>query len=257
VDKLRDIALVTYTNSMCHDVLRPHVGQLEKFAGSFNSYILSNDMPQFGLNTDKHEVILYDNSDSYYTQWVKCLEHVKEDYIVYLQEDFFLYGDVNYEEILRCKDFLDGNDYSFVRFGKFELRLGMHRSEFQIKDFPDIKLDENIFDAYCHDRDCYAFMMQATLWKKSDYIKLYHHVKSDIWHEAPKWNEGMRDLGTKGAFYHSPEMKQLGKWHWESKLWPHICTAVGYGKWSLTHHDHRLTDILSEYNIDPNGRGVR
>ena len=255
---LNKIALITYTNSKCHDILRVHSGQIEKFAGKFNSYVLSNETPsEEDLNKDKHQVILYNNEDPYYKQWVGCLKEIKEDYIIYLQEDFLLYDNVDYDEVLRCLEFLHESDLSFVRFLKFELSLGKHRQQFKIKDYPDIKLGENLFDAYCHDPDCYAFMMQASLWKKKDYVDLYNKVKSDIWHEAPKWNEGMREMNMKGAFYHHDTMPKLGKWHWESKIWPHVCTAVGYGKWSITHHDHRLTDILKEYDVDPNVRGTR
>ena len=255
---LDNIALITYTNNKCHDILRPHAGQIEKHAGKLKSYVLSNELPNDNdLNKENHKVFLYNNDDPYYKQWVDCLENIDEDYLIYSQEDFLIYDQVDYDEILRCKKFLDESDYSFVRFLKFELSLGKHRSQFKIKDYPNIELADKIFDAYCQDPDCYAFMMQATIWKKSDYVKLYNNVESEIWHEAPKWNKGMRDLGIKGAFYHEDSMPKLGKWHWESKIWPHVCTAVGYGKWSISHHDNRLTDILKQYDIDPSVRGVR
>jgi hypothetical protein len=255
---INDVALITYTNEKCHDILRIHAGQIEKFANKFNSYVFSNKLPESNiLNQEKHKVFIYDNSDPYYKHWVNCLENIKEKYIIYLQEDFLLYDNVDYDRILECKKFLEETDFSFTRFGKFELRLGIHRSEFKIKNYPDIKLGNDIYDAYCHDKDCYAFMMQASIWKKQDFLDLYNKVKADIWHESPVWNAGMRAINMKGSFHHVNSLPQLGKWHWESKVWPHICTAVGYGKWSITHHDHRLTDILRQYNVDPKTRGTR
>ena len=124
---LNKIALVTYTNSNCHDILRIHSGQIEKFADKFNSYVLSNETPSSDcLNKDKHSVILYNNEDPYYKQWTNCLESISEDYIIYLQEDFLLFDQVDYEEISRCLEFLENSDNSFVRFAKFELSLGKH-----------------------------------------------------------------------------------------------------------------------------------
>ena len=256
MSETNNIALVTYTNLKCHDVLRPHLGQINKFADKFKSHVFTNEIPEFDIG--KHQVSLYDDKKPYYQQWLDCLNDVKEDYIIYLQEDFWLFNDVDYDEIARCKKFLDESDYSFVRLAKYELRLGLHRPhDYNIKDFPDVKLDDKLFDTYCHDRDCYSFMMQTTLWKKKDFIKLYGHAKSDTWIESPIWWNATMDCGIKGAFYHSDDMPKLGPWHWESKIWPHISTAVGYGKWTLSVHGDRLKKMLDVYDINPHVRGIR
>ena len=133
--EVSDICVVTYTNSNCHDVLQVHVGQLDKFASGIKSYVLTDKSPSCHLID--HEVILYDNNDFYYKQWLSSLEQIQQNYIIYLQEDFFLYDHVNYEELLRCKSFLESSDYSFVRFAKFDLRRGIHDSKFNtiIQDF--------------------------------------------------------------------------------------------------------------------------
>jgi len=249
-----DICAVTYTNSNCHDVLQVHAGQLDKFASGIKSYILTDQKPSFQLKN--HEIITYNNNKPYYEQWLSSLEKIKENYIIYLQEDFFLYENVDYEELTYCRSFLENSDYSFTRFAKFDLRRGIHDSRFKLKEFPDKLISDKIYDAYTLDEDCFSFMMQATMWKKKDFISLYGHVKSEKWFENSAWDKGIRDLKIKGAFHHGGS-KQLGKFHWESKVWPHICTAVGKGKWSITHHDHKLTDILQEYKVDLSIRGTR
>jgi len=257
VKDLSKISLVTYTNLNCHDILRPHIGQIDKFASKFKSHIFTDGVPDFGFNKDRHQISIYDDSEPYYKQWLTCLDNVEEDYIIYLQEDFWLFDHTDYSEILRCKKFLDESDYSFVRLAKYDLRLGMHRPKsYKIKDFPDVRLDDNIFDAYCHDSDCYSFMMQATLWKKKDFIKLYSQAKSTRI-ESPEWWEATMDCKIKGAFYHQEDMPKLGPWHWQSKTLPHISTAVGYGKWTLSVHGGRLLDIINEYGIDVKKRGTR
>jgi hypothetical protein len=251
---MNNCSIVTYTNSKCHDVLRVHAGQIEKYSENIKSYIFSDKVPDFDL--ENHTVITYKNSDPYYTHWVSCLESVKDDFFIYLQEDFFLTDTVLKGELERCKDFLHKSDYSFVRLSRFDLAAGIHRKEKNIKEFPDVELERNIFDAHICDPDSFAFMMQATLWKKKDFIDFYNESKSKLWLESREFDDVMKNKKIKGAFYCSGEEK-LGKYHWRSSIWPHICTAIGKGKWSITHHDETLTDILSEYSVNTSIRGTR
>lgn len=257
-NNLKNIAVVTYTNTKCHDILRIHANQIEEYAGNIKSYILTDQEPKTLINAGAHEVILYDDNKPYYKQWVESLNSIEEEYIIYLQEDFLLFDDVKYDEIKKCVNFLSNSEYSFVRFSKFELQMAVHggRRGFNRKDFLDIKLEENIYDAYCQDPDCYSFMMQATIWKKNDFVRLYNAAESKMWYEDIFWNEATRSAKIQGAFYYSGGLK-LGKFHYESHIWPHVCTAVGSGKWSITHHDNRLRDILKKYNVDTSIRGTR
>jgi hypothetical protein len=251
---LEDISVITYTNSKCHDVLNIHLKQLDKFASQIKSYVLTNEYPKFDVGN--HQIILYNDSDPYYVQWTKSLDSVKENYLIYQQEDFFLDNQVNYNEVKRCKNFLESSDYSFVRLLKVMLEGAIHRPELKMKSFDDIKLDDNIYDAHVLDPDSFAFMMQSTLWKKKDFIKLYEHVKSQMWLESREWDKGMREIKTKGSYYYGGSLK-TGKYHWEPEIWPYICTAVGKGKWNVSHHGDRLTNMLNEYKIDIGVRGTR
>jgi hypothetical protein len=251
---MEEICTVTYTNSSCHDILKIYVGQRNKFAPQIKSYVFTDSMPDFDVSG--HTVVLYDNNDPYYLQWIKCLASVSESYIIYQQEDFFLDGNIDLPEIIRCKSFLDKSDYSFVRLLKIMLQGAIHRPELKMKEFPDIELEKFIYDAHISDPNSFAFMMQTTLWKKKDFIALYDHVKSKIWLESREWDAGMREMAIKGSFYYRGSKKE-GKFHWDPELWPHICTAVGKGKWSVSHHGERLSRILREYNVDVKKRGTR
>lgn len=252
--ELKDVCIITYTNSKCHDVLKVHLKQIEKFALQIKSYVLTNEVPQF--ETSNHQIIIYDDLDPYCQQWNKSLKNVDENYIVYQQEDFLLDGQVNYKELVRCKNFLQQSDYSFVRLLKVMLEAAIHRPELKMKSFKDVELSHNIYDAHVSDPDSFAFMMQSTIWKKEDFIKLYDHVKSDLWFESPKWDSGMRQLNIKGSYYYAGSLK-TGKYHWEPEIWPYICTAVGKGKWNISHHGDRLFKLLCEYGINISSRGTR
>jgi hypothetical protein len=251
---MKDICTVTYTNSSCHDILSIYVGQKNKFASKIKNYIFTDKLPEFDVTG--HTVVLYDNSDPYYLQWIKCLGYVEEDYIIYQQEDFLLDGDVDYSELERCKSFLQMSDYSFVRLLRFALQGAIHRPDLKMKEFKDIELEKFIYDAHVGDPDSFAFMMQATLWKKKDFAHLYDHVKSKMWLESREWDNGMREIGMKGSYYYRGS-KKAGRFHWDPEIWPHVCTAVGKGKWSISHHGERLTSILRDYKIDTSKRGTR
>jgi len=259
---MNEIALVTYTNSVCHDVLEIHLSQIEKFAKNFKSYVFTDNLDKILIEKfDNHQFLKYENEKKYYEQYLRCLKSVKENFIIYLQEDFFLYDNVDIERLQTCLDFLKNSEYSYVRLIKTILQGGIHRKELKIKEYPDIQLTNNIYDAYVSDPDSFAFHMQATLWKKSDFISLYDHVKSEKWLESREWDQGMREIKMKGSFYHDYKFNQkYGKYHWQSVIYPHVCTAVGKGKWSLTHHkylDNILEKILKSYDVDLSIRGTR
>ena len=42
-------------------------------------------------------------------------EHIDEDYILYMQEDFILYDNINFEEFLRCFEYLKNSNCSNIR----------------------------------------------------------------------------------------------------------------------------------------------
>lgn len=251
---MKDICTITYTNTKCHDILKVYVGQKARFSHQIKGYIFTDSIPDFDVMG--HTVVIYDNKDPYYLQWIKCLESVNEIYLIYQQEDFFLDGEVDYSEIERCKKFLESSDYSFVRLLKIDLCGAIHRPELKMKEFPDIEIENFIYDAHTQDPDSFSFMMQTTLWKKIDFIRLYDHVKSKMWLESREWDKGVRDTGTKGSYYYRGS-KKTGKFHWDPEIWPHICTAVGQGKWNLSHHGDRLKKILNEYRINVGIRGTR
>ena len=203
---ISNLAIVTYTNSVCEDVWPVYFGQIDKFGNKLKSYVFSNKLPESVSVTDSHKFVLYDNSDPYYKQYNGCLESVEEDYIVYCQEDFILTDTIQYEEIEKCLDVLSSTDYSFIRLVRTDIGAWKHYKECRKRNWEKIELSENIFCAH-----------------STDY----------------------------------KDSLQEGPYHWTPEVWPHICTAVGRGLWSISLHQDRLLSVLNEYGIDPRKRGVR
>ena len=98
--------------------------------------------------------------------------------------------------------------------------------------------------------------MQATLWKKSSLVKLYDHVRSEKWLEAPHWNAGCRVTDTRGVFVYRGEDKR-GKFHYDSSVYPYICTGIIKGLWNTNEYPKIMRELLEKYDMDSSLRGER
>jgi hypothetical protein len=243
MSSLDKVACVTYTTSKYADVWPIHFGQLSKHLGGIKSYVFSDKGSGQKFNFKEHELIEHDDADPYFAQYLNGLNHVKEDFVIYLQDDFFLYADVVHERIEKVKQYLIDTDYDFVRM----IRCGYQTPL-------DRHTKDNFFEVDMATQD--AFSMQATMWKKNSMIKLYSHVGSQKWLESEAWNVGTRQCGIKGVFTWNGE-PQVGKFHYDSVTWPYVCTAIGKGQWTMDEYPEIMKRLVKEYGIDTSIRGVR
>ena len=239
---LEDVSLVTYTHSNCCDVWQMCLGQLEKHAGSLrhNMFINYGAIPP--ESSSQTLCWSYVEMKPYFKQWLDCLENVHGDYIIYMQEDFILYDDVDLDALQSYVDFLERTDYSFIRL----IRSGFDPSLNRIEN--------DIYEVNRSNED--IFHMQATLWKRADIVRLYEEAASEKWLEGPHWRDAARRLGIKGAFCYRGE-QQRGKYHCDSSVFPYVCTAVSRGKWNFNEYGQILGPLLQQYGIDPSVRGMR
>lgn len=237
-----DVAIVTYTNSKYADVLKVHLAQLDRHAPNIKSYVFVDDPELKTLGSERHVFVVYDKDAPYYLQWTSCLERVTEPFVVYSQEDFILYDDVDLNSLQRYKEFLLRSPHSFVRL----IRANFDETLRQVED--------DLYEVNRDNED--IFHMQATLWKKDDVRRLYLEAKSDKWLEGPHWRDKARELGTRGVFVYRGESKR-GKYHYDSSVWPYFCTSVSRGKWNFLEYEGALRPMLVSYGIDPTIRGIR
>lgn len=240
---LDNVACVTYTTSKYADVWPMYFGQLNEHLNGIKSYVLSDFGSSQKFDFTGHTVIEHDDVEPYYVQYVSGLSHVKEDYIIYLQDDFFLHSDVSHDEIAKCVEFLETHPHDFVRL----LRCGY-----------ETPLDRHVMNGFfeVHEDTSDIFSMQSTLWKKSRFIELYKHVKSQKWLEGRHWEDGCREIGIKGVFVWRGE-KQIGKFHYDSVIWPAVCTGINRGQWNMDEMPDVMNRLVKKYNIDTSVRGVR
>jgi hypothetical protein len=235
---MNDISIVTYTNSNCKDVWPMYFGQLKKYLPNIKSYIISDENP----NISESFFIKYNNSEPYYVHWLNALKYIKEEFIIYSQEDFILYDFVNQQMIKSSVDFIKKEGYSYVR----PIRCGFDSRLLKIKECY-YNADKNTDD---------IFQMQITLWKKHDFFLVYEKTKSEKWYENSKWREVCRNNGINGSFMYNNEKKR-GSYHYDSSIYPYMCTAISKGKWNMNEYGEQLEKMFKEYNVDYKKRGLR
>jgi hypothetical protein len=240
---IKDIATITYTTSKYSDVWNMHFLQMSKHSSLIKSYAFSDAGSEILWNLADHQLVTYDNSDPYWKQYLGCLESIPENYVIYLQEDFILFSDVKFEEVVRYQNFLENSEYDYVRLIRCGYSTPLNR---HVKD--------DIYEVDMATND--AFSMQATLWKKSSLQKLYAHVKSEKWLESEAWNSGARNCKIKGTFIYNNE-PQVGAFHYDSKVWPYVCTAINRGKWNIDQYPEIMKNMFETYSVDPQVRGIR
>lgn len=228
---------VAYTNSNCSDLWNPFQELIKKYT-KIPLYVIADDTPK---NLALSGLYIYDNSEPYYKVWVNALNSFQSDYFIYLQEDFFIYSNINEDKINEYLKFLKNNEeYSFVRLIKSG-NLGTN------------KITDTLYEIESSNTN--IFSMQATIWRTSDYIKLMETVQDNKWLETERYREVMINLNMKGVCHYDGEDKRGGA-HYDSNVYPYIATALVKGKWNLSEYTKELAPILNTYNIDFKKRGI-
>lgn len=228
---------VAYTNSNCSDLWEIFQKQTLKNC-KLPLYLISDKEPKnFGISG----LNIYDNNEPYYKVWVDALKTFNSEYFIYLQEDFFLYDDVNEKKLNEYLDFLKlTKEYSFVRL----LKSGNLKNK---------KITDTLYEIESSNQD--IFSMQSTIWRTEDYIKLLDYVKDSKWLENEKYRNACIELNIKGLYHYDNEPKRGGA-HYDSNVYPYIATALVRGKWNLSEYKNELGFILDKNNINIKKRGI-
>jgi hypothetical protein len=228
---------VAYSNSNCADLWEAFQKQIFKHS-KLKLYLISDKEPDnFGFT----DISLYNNNEPYYKVWVDALNKFNQEYFIYLQEDFFLYNDIDENKLNEYLNFLKTNpEYSFVRL-------------FKCGNVNNNRVTNTLYEIESTNQD--IFSMQTTIWRTSDYIKLMETVKDPKWLENDNYRFAAIKLNLKGVYHYDGEPKR-GLSHFDSSIYPCVSTALNKGKWNLSEYPKELKPILNEYGIDAKKRGV-
>lgn len=246
------IALIVNTISKNSDVWSPFFDRLVKHTPEDvfdNKYVfVDNDK---GELPDSFTILKYSTADLYRSQFLSCIREVEEEYCIYISEDYILYDNVRGDLILNYREFMNEHRYlSFIRFmkgGVVNLR------------YPPYKGRKDLFKL--HNAFPYFYTNQAALWRTRD-LELIHekgpelHIANKDYENSFEWQatKTCQDLEIQGLFcYHGEEKR--GMYHYDSKVFPHISTALVKGKWNINEYPNEMTSLIKQYNIDIAKRG--
>lgn len=244
----KDVCLVVNTTTGCSDLWNMFQDTINSYGDIFERKYIFVDRTDYKFD-NTFTIINYDSQKAYSEQFYDCIQQVNEDYCIYIAEDYLLYDYLNYELILEQLHVLNNEDeLSFIK---------MVRGPEDCIPFKNYK---KLFQLSNSDSNFYT--NQATLWKTRHLEKIYEI--SPPMHIADK--RGMlqfeshahhlcRKLNMGGCFYYDGEPKR-GVYHYDSKLFPYINTALIKGKWNLSEYSQELLPLLKKYNILIDDRGV-
>ena len=235
------VALTTYSHSSFKDILDIYFLQLSKFLPQINGYLLIDKLASKIPNN--HQAIFYNDNFSYCKHMIDGIKDIKEDYIIYMQDDFFLLGKPDLHILTKSLSKINSEELDFIRL----IRSGdMGKINFPIN---------KIYYKIPRSSDS-LFSMQATLWKKSSLDKLFKtaynkYPNDNIWESEQRLNQFAQELNLKGLFLYNNEKKR-GKNHWDSNYFPYIATAIVKGEWNFMEYKTELMEILTSNKIFTN-----
>ena len=226
--------ILLYTHSDYSWVWEYWHKQTDKFLNVFEKICLLNSNSSF---REDYLVIKYDDKLTYKNRILSCLDNIDDDEIVlFCHEDMFLYKKPNFEII---------DEYiNLIKSGNCELIKLVRAFE---------NLDKsNIHDKLFKNPDKQLFSIQPTLIKIKTLKYIYKTVPGDnIWEfEANTTKEYLKDLISLCSFDLNQDKKR-GKFHYDSSVYPYICTAVIKGKWNFKEYKKELYEIFynKKFNI--------
>jgi hypothetical protein len=243
MSKVKNLAYVTYTHSNCADIWNAYFARLDKYTNySIDSYVFSN------LNTEiyeNHTFLLYDDNRSYSDEFIRILNAIPQEYFIYMQEDFILYDNVDLDRIKKYIDILENDrSISYIRM----IKCGTVTEQKYVENLYYVSSDGK------QNKSVNSFSMQPTIWRKSDFIKLYKMTGALRFGESLDYAKSMNTLNINGLYHYAGEPKRGGN-HYDTYVFPYIATAIVKGKWNVSEYPDELKTLFREFNIQSLKRG--
>lgn len=215
---MKNVCIVVYTHSKSSKAWKPYFGRLAKYAPSFEVFALSNT--EDIKNYVKPENCYIYNEDETFTQsWLNAFDKLSiknYKYFVYNQEDFILYDNVNIEMMNEAVSLIEDGVNSYTKL----IRSGGSEFCFQVT-----LNDVNKFISFMSKYPLNKIWDESQLSEKS--VGEYECI-----HMPDEW------IGFK-----------RGMFHYDSKIWPYVATALNKGVWNTHEYPFELESIFSEYQI--------
>lgn len=229
---MNNLPIVLYTHTDMKDVWPMVFGQIKKYLPDFKVYIVTN-ADDDSIPTEFVKVI-YDDTQLYTDRLQQALTQIPESVFLFFHEDMVLLDYPDKEMLELYTDIILSKKARTIKL----IYAGTTKAPSYIH--PTLVSNE-----------LSKFSIQPTIITKDTFKSILDMVGSrSIWdlESAISWNVGdfMAYLGT--------ETKR-GMFHYDSKVFPYIATAINKGKWNYTEYKQELDSLFAEYGVDINDRG--
>ena len=226
--------ILVYTHSDYSWVWKYWHQQTDKFLQNFDKICILNLNSSF---REDYLVIKYNDELTYKNRVLSCLNDIDDNEIVlFCHEDMFLYKKPNFEIIDEYINLVKNDNCELVKL---------------IRAFENLD-KSNLHKKLFKNPDKQLFSIQPTIIKVKTLKHIYKTVPGDnIWEfEANTSKKYLKDLISLCSF--DPDVdKKRGKFHYDSSVYPYICTAVIKGKWNFKEYKKELFEIFynKKFNI--------
>ena len=245
-----DVVVATRSHTSYSDIWPMYYGQYKKHAPFLDHYMMINEIDN-GFPTGCTPLVNNEN-EKFYKRLTDSLSLMNHENIIYAQEDFVLYDDVNEQYLDSVVTFLNESNYHFIRLMK---------SGFHPQGNHGNLVNEELHIWEVPKSSQYLYCLQATIWKRQSLIDLFNFYRPRNMMQAElQGSHACRAIGIKGCYIHNGGDLR-GSLHWDSTDYPYISSALhggSHGKpaqWAMSEYPE-LKNLLQEYDIDPSKRGV-
>ena len=239
---MNNITLFTYTHTNCKDLWELYLDSLDENFPEVKSVIAANELYE---DCGRHKFCSYNDDANYCNEIIHCLnEQVDTDFFIYMQEDFFLFSKPDLSALKRYTDFLLESNASFVRL----IKCG---------DVTNTPVRDDLYwitEPGMPHVSTTAYSMQPTIWKKSDFIKLYSVASCPKFRDEPRYIAALNETKINGVYAYNGESLR-GQNHYDSAVFPYVATAIVRGKWNTLEYPNEMKVFFDRYDIDPTIRG--
>ena len=226
--------ILVYTHSDYSWVWKYWHQQTDKFLQNFDKICMSNSNSSF---RDDYLIIKYNDELTYKNRVLSCLNDIDDNEIVlFCHEDMFLYKKPNYEIIDEYINLVKNDNCELIKL---------------IRAFENLD-KSNLHKKLFKNPDKQLFSIQPTIIKIKTLKHIYKTVPGDnIWEfEANTSKKYLKDIISLCSFDSNIDRKR-GKFHYDSSVYPYICTAVIKGKWNFKEYKKELFEIFynKKFNI--------
>tara|TARA_R110002020_G_scaffold208376_1_gene414086 strand:- start:2517 stop:3272 length:756 start_codon:yes stop_codon:yes gene_type:complete len=247
-----DLSFIIYSHSSYSDVWAPFFDRTQKHINhEFADYFLFvDDVPdeKKEIVPEHFQVVKYADEQTYPERLLTCLTQVKTKCFLFQHEDMILFDDVNEDVFQDYVSLMHTQDIDFIKL----LKGGAPQdtlADVPHEDCPSLR--------HTPKNAQYMVAIQPSLWNKNSFVTLLeNHRKLNIWEFESQVQSFCREQGYNCFYSFAGTERKRGLFHWDSDIYPAICTAIFKGKWTMTEYHKELNEIFETYTVDKTIRGT-